>query len=223
MAVQQYLMMGRGGTDRNIITGEQWAVGYNGTANLGVGDDTNCSVPEQVGSATTWQNTMQPEGYGSGSALAVQSDGTLWGWGRNLKGALGFGNTTYTVTPTQVGSDTDWKEATVYSDNSAAIKTDGTLWTWGEGYEGKQGHGDTTDRSSPVQVGSETDWTHLVGINEHMTIALKTDGTLWWAGKNTALLNSPLSSMTQIGSETDIVDAIGSSLGTGFIVFWKEA
>ena len=42
--------------------------------------------------------------------LAIKTDGTLWAWGRNDNGQLGIGNTIDKNVPTQVGTDTDWKE-----------------------------------------------------------------------------------------------------------------
>jgi alpha-tubulin suppressor-like RCC1 family protein len=40
--------------------------------------------------------------------LAIKTDGTLWAWGSNNKGATGLGNTTYFSSPKQVGAITTW-------------------------------------------------------------------------------------------------------------------
>ena len=129
MAVQQFLMMGRAAAGRTIITGERWVWGKNGYGIGGVGTDAGLSVPLQVGSLETWQNTEQPGGY-IANQFSVKSDGTLWTWGRNNSGALGLGDTTAYSSPVQVGSGTDWLEAGGFSGATLGLKTDGTLWSW---------------------------------------------------------------------------------------------
>ncbi|MDP6587159.1 MAG: hypothetical protein QF535_21075, partial [Anaerolineales bacterium] len=108
MAVLQYLMMGRSGTDRQVITGELHVYGKNVRGQAGTGDDVLVSDPTQIGSLTDWQNTMQPA-YANNTGH-VKADGTLWMAGRNIAGILGLGDSTARSSPTQVGSLTDWKE-----------------------------------------------------------------------------------------------------------------
>jgi len=219
MAVQQYLMMGRAAAGRSIITGEQWYWGSNSYGVGGLGTDTVVSDITQVGSLTNWQNTMIPCGGGALFHGTVKSDGTLWMQGRNIVGQLGQGNTTNQSSPVQVGSLTDWLEVACYSNNTAAIKTDGTLWAWGGNEYGMCGDGTTTNRSSPVQAGSDTDWAHVIQMNSDNMVAMKTNGALYYAGLQTATAIK-VSVPTQIGSETDFVDAIGQH---GGLVAWKEA
>ena len=106
MAVLQYLMMGRSGTDRQVITGELHVYGKNVRGQAGTGDDVLVSDPTQIGSLTDWQNTMQPA-YAN-NVGSVKSDGTLWMQGRGGSGQLGQGNTTNYSSPVQVGVATDW-------------------------------------------------------------------------------------------------------------------
>ena len=222
MAVQQFLMMGRAGLDtRNIISGSMWVWGRNNYGQNATGNTTTTSVPLQVGSLTTWQNTMSPACY-EGSRNVVKSDGTMWAWGRNNSGANGLGDTTSRSSPVQVGSDTDWKEAGVYGGNSAAIKTDGTLWTWGENYIGQLGNGNTTSRSSPAQVGSATDWEHLLmdGSNSDWALVMKSNGAIYYAGTGSHAGLADVNTFTQLGSETGFTDA---ALSGKSMIMWKEA
>lgn len=217
MAVQQYLMMGTSSVSRNIVTGELWAWGQNNYGQLGQGNSTNTGgyapgdLPIQVGSLTDWQNTINCGSGGYANLITVKSDGTMWGLGYNNVGQLGLGDTTNRCSPTQVGSDTDWAEATLLGSNrSFGIKTDGRLYSWGEGASGCLGHSNTTDYSAPTQVGSLTDWKHIVqSQGGTRIIALKTDGTMWqWGSKWTTWHGGHFSSPVQVGSATDWTDVV---------------
>ena len=129
--------------------------GQNSDGQLGLGDITQRSSPNQVGSLTNWANI----GATYFSVGAVKTDGTLWTWGSNNQGALGLGNTTNYSSPKQVGALTAWyKVATGSRRCMFATKTDGTLWSWGKNDNGQLGLGNLTNYSSPKQVGSLYGW-----------------------------------------------------------------
>lgn len=111
-----------------------------------------------------------------GHTLAVQQDGTLWAWGRNLEGQLGIGTNTYKEgTPQKVMEQV----SCVYADNkenSFAIKTDRSLWAWGRNVYGNLGQYDTFS-NKPVKIAEE-----VVQISGG--IFLKSDGSAWRFGKN---------------------------------------
>ena len=160
--------------------GTLWAWGRNSNGELGNGVNIlPRSSPGQIGSLTNWKQISG----GGAAALAVKTDGTLWGWGANGSGQLGLGNTLNRSSPTQVGALTDWQYVAGGFYHAAAIKTDGTLWTWGFNTYGQLGHNDRTSRSSPVQVGTLTNWKQ-VSVGKNHTLAIKTDGTLWGWGRN---------------------------------------
>ena len=215
MAIQQLLMMGTQSFGRTTISGELWAWGYNNVGQLGLGNTTTSHNSHlQVGSLTDWQNNIAGGGV-TPSVYCVKSDGTLWAWGSNSAGKLGLGDTTNRSSPTQIGSDTDWKEVgNGVPGGNSAIKTDGTLWSWGSNWHATLGDGTETDTSSPIQIGSDTDWGHIVayqGNVHYMCAATKTDGTLWWWGSDTTQsgYRNDNSSPTQIGSDSDWTDVIG--------------
>ena len=63
------------------------------------------SSPTQVGSNTTWSKI----GVGRLMMVATKTDGTLWSWGNNGQGQLGFNERfNNKSSPTQVGSATNW-------------------------------------------------------------------------------------------------------------------
>lgn len=83
------------------------------------------------------------------------------------------------------------------------------LWLWGNNNDGQLGDNTTDDKSSPIQtITGGSNWVSVAGGYD-MTLALKSDGTIWsWGydnhgdlGQNTDGVN--LSSPTQIGTDTD--------------------
>ena len=120
---------------------------------------------------TTWAKFA----WGSDSAYAIKTDGTLWSWGGNQKGQLGTSNTTYYSSPVQIGSLTNWADVACGDRNGVAVTTGGALYVWGFGNSGRLGLGNTTDYSSPVQLGTLTDWSSTLGeiCNARFMAAIK--------------------------------------------------
>ena len=154
--------------------GTLWAWGKNSNGQLGQNDVAHRSSPVQI--TGTWssmgngnnENMMTYSSYRS--MLAIQTDGTLWGWGYNEDTVLGTSNRVYYSSPIQIGSDTTWSSVCSASTLTAAVKTDGTLWTWGKNNAGQLGinlQGDNAYRSSPVQVPG-TDWTSVYAFDQHV-------------------------------------------------------
>jgi len=85
--------------------GTLWSWGYGQYGRLGLGNQTGYSSPKQIGALTNW---LQATANSQGTGRAIKTDGTFWVWGRNQKGQLGLGNTTYYSSPKQVGALTTW-------------------------------------------------------------------------------------------------------------------
>jgi len=153
-----------------------WAWGANYYGSLGQNNNKSYSSPIQI-PGTNW-NYIGDNGAAVGG---IKLDGTLWAWGPNERGALGQNSEIYYSSPVQVGSDTTWSKVdTSWNKNIGAIKTNGTLWMWGNGSNGALGQNtpDNTHYSSPVQVPGTT-WAVVRTHNGSLTLATKTDGTLW--------------------------------------------
>jgi alpha-tubulin suppressor-like RCC1 family protein len=104
------------------------------------------------------------------------------GWGSNLQGQLGTGNTTSSLVPIAIGFSGGIKVSSGASHN-LAIKTDGTLWAWGYNNRGQIGNNSLTNALSPIQIGSDSNWDNVFCGNSH-SFGIKTDGTLWGWGWN---------------------------------------
>ena len=167
--------------------GTLWTWGGNDYGVLGQGDQTQYSSPTQVGTDTTWSN-LSMGGDNAKSCIAVKTDGTLWTWGGNDRGNLGFNQASTPSSrssPKQVGEDTDWHHGSAGADFMFAVKTNGTLWSWGYGkWYGQLAQGSQSSFSSPRQVGTDTTWSYVQAGRPGSGIATKTDGTLWAWGYN---------------------------------------
>ena len=164
--------------------GTLWIWGENEYGTLGQNNTTDYSSPVQVGSDTTWSTDINMFAMRSHGCYAIKTDGTLWTWGAGSNGGLGHNNDTNYSSPTQIGSDTDWKALSGggYQGSMGLLKTDGTRWVTG-GWNRYGWFGDGNDDqkiSSPVQVSSDSDWEWLSG-----NAGRRTDGTIWIWGGNT--------------------------------------
>jgi len=116
-------------------------------------------------------------------SAGIKSDGTLWTWGLNAYGQLGLDDTATRLTPTQVGTGTNWASVAAGSYHTVAIKTDGTLWAWGYNDKGQLGDGTTLTRLVPTQIGTGTSWI-VVDAGLKFTVAMKKDASIWCWGDN---------------------------------------
>jgi len=174
--------------------GTLWSWGMNNRGSLGlngaVAHEGRISSPAQI-PGTTWSKLalggMESESAGTDCMAAIKTDGTLWVWGNNESGALGQNApvNSQRSSPVQVPG-TNWSEVVKsYGRSMLAIKTDGTLWGWGMNEEGNLGLNESPStpghRSSPTQIPGTT-WNSITSGS--VSLATKTDGTLWTWGKN---------------------------------------
>jgi len=161
-----------------------WGSNINGI----IGDRTlidRSSPVQTISGGTNWKEVSLSSG---GHVGAIKTDGTLWMWGDGNTGVLGNNSQIDRSSPVQTVSEgTNWKSIDVSSAHTSAIKTDGTLWLWGFGGCGELGNnnnGILNIRSSPIQtiLGGEN-W-QSVSTSAFITLATKTDGTLWGWGRN---------------------------------------
>ncbi|MDR0602825.1 MAG: T9SS type A sorting domain-containing protein [Bacteroidales bacterium] len=130
--------------------------------------------------AQNWQEVKA----GSEFSLGIKEDGTLWSWGFNGDGQLGFltGNR-YESLPVQIGVDNDWKMISAGGFHALALKNDGSLWGWGWNEYGQVTGVNVKNFFAPEQIGSDTDWV-FIETCWVCSFAIKRDGTLWAWGYN---------------------------------------
>jgi len=177
--------------------GTVWATGYNNWGQLGNGEiNSQQTNPVQAINADgTNLSGVVDISVGVYHTVYLKSDGTVWAVGRNNFGQLGDGTTTDRPNPVQVMnadgtalSGVVGISAGVY--HTVYLKSDGTVWATGFNNWGQLGDRKITDRSIPVQVtnadGSEFGGAVGISAGYQHTVYLKSDGTVWAAGGNSA-------------------------------------
>ena len=151
-----------------------WAMGMNGSGQLGNGTTDSSNLPVQMAS------NVVVAACGGDHSLFVNADGTLWGMGLNYDGQLGNAMAGWEADlPVQVASNVVGVAAGF--SHSLFVKTDGTLWAMGLNNYGQLGNGTTTSTNRPVQVSSNV---VAVAAGYFHSLFVKADGTLWAMGWN---------------------------------------
>jgi len=157
------------------------------------------SSPIQIGTLSTWTQIVGGRDY----TLAIQTPGTLWAWGGNTYGQLGFGDLTNRSTPTQIGILSNWRQIASGSFTSVALQTTGAVWVWGFNTNGQIGNNGYY--YYPVQKNIATRTWNSVVTNRETTLFIDNFNTIWGLGNNSfgqlAITNqSYQSSPVQVGA-----------------------
>ncbi len=167
-----------------MANGTVWAWGRNNEGQLGDGSTTNSSVPIQSGGLPG--NIVQVSA-GSWHSLALDSNGTVWGWGYNANGQLGDGTTLNRPLAVPVGFGvagfTDIVAVSAGGRHSLFLKRDGTVWGCGNNAEGQLGDGTNTGKLTPVPMGSLVDIC-AVYAGGNSSFVLRSDGIAFSCGGN---------------------------------------
>ena len=131
----------------------------------------------------------------------LKSDGSLWMYNTSTT----FNNTYGTQTEwTRFGEDNDWEDLASGRYHFGAIK-DGEVWNLGYNAYGQAGVGNTTTTTVWTKKASFTNCSKIAK-GEYFTIVVKTDGTVFTAGRNA---NYRTGQGTQSGNTTSFTQLSG--------------
>jgi alpha-tubulin suppressor-like RCC1 family protein len=165
---------------------------------------TGVNLPTPVVTPGRWQQLAM----GRYHMLGIKTDGTLWSWGLNSDGQLGYYAGSRPTAPQRVGTASDWSRISGGAFHSIALKKDGSLWGWGRNTSQQAGAGAGVPLVViPARIGSEVGWTDVSAGGTH-SLALKSDGSLWGWGDNSARQlgvagGGALAEPTRIGTAND--------------------
>lgn len=179
-----------------------WVKGYNSDGRLGTGTDSASESYVKVMDNVASVVSVDVGDTSHISVAAVKTDGSLWTWGNNVDGRLGFANSSEEeyrqLTPRKIMDGVAAASASVQG--VLAIKTDGELWLLAEEHrkiadnviyaaeiDSEIGY-ITADHSFWLWNAEDGDFYCLADVKavggESTGYALKTDGTLWGWGDN---------------------------------------
>jgi len=184
--------------------GTLWGWGDNSNQQLGLGTelkitDSNIRLtPTQISTDTDWAFVS----CGYFHTLAIKKNGTLWGWGRNNEGQLGFKPEYYASkfvnTPKQIGISEYWKSASCGAYHSFGIKTNDTVLGWGANTFTQLGIPSTNNMVDiPTRLSVDIGWKSII-CGPFTSFGIKNVNTLWGWGDNT---NSQIKSNTTLNFE----------------------
>ena len=127
---------------------------------------------------------------GGDFSLALKADGTVWSWGGNENGQLGYKTSGNSASPRQISGIDSICMIDAKQKQAFAVKEDGTVYAWGDNSYGQLGDGTKTERWLPVQVVGLNDIIKISAGRIH-TAALREDGTVYvWGNNNRAQLGT---------------------------------
>lgn len=182
--------------------GTLWSWGHkNGYGSIGIMSSNNISIPTQVGTDNNWKEISA----GQFLAMAIKTDGTLWGWSGSVPNGIPLSGISQ-ITPMQLGNENDWKEISCGYDHNLALKNNNTLWSNGKNFNGQLGNGNSgtsLEQNAFIQIGNETNW-KSISAGYRFSLAIKNNGTLWGWGKN---------NYNQLGDGTSIQKVLPIQIG----------
>ncbi len=134
-----------------------WGWGYNDWGAIGVGLNTYYDYPTQITALDPEEvpgsnNSIHGIDGGENFSFGFANNGFTWGWGVNVYGHLGNGET----------KNKEWfpirvdirrvMEISAGKDHTLAVKKDGTIWAWGYNHKGQLGDDTYDQKTSPTKI-----------------------------------------------------------------------
>lgn len=123
---------------------------------------------------------------GQGHCLALKKDGTVWAWGDNEYGQLGYGKAggdDWAIT--QVSGLSDITKISTRSNHNLALTKAGEVFSWGENgyYQVGTGSNSPSKISTPIKINNLSDVKDIQATGS-FSFVVKNDGTAWGWGLN---------------------------------------
>ncbi len=124
---------------------------------------------------------------GTDHSLGLSSDGTVYGWGSNASGQIGFGRKLQATSPQAVsglnlGQNSGLHWVSSGNAHELIVKSDGSVWARGDNSSDQLGDGTNVNHSSLVQVQGLSSVVAVAAGYDH-SLSVKSDGSVWaWGG-----------------------------------------
>lgn len=161
--------------------GTLWGWGNNENHEISPSDEQHFATPVQIDYGDIDIACIDACGH---SVVILDTEGTLWTWGRNDSQQLGYDTDHKTTSsPQAVPLPLPVKYVAAYSSQTYAILEDGSLWSWGNNSYGQLGQGFRSAASEGVLPAKVWDKdVVLVQGGSLFCLAMLEDGTVLSAG-----------------------------------------
>lgn len=182
------IVTGYAGTTLGLLSdGTAYAWGSNGAAQFGngtLGTTSPSPIPVSMPAGISFTQVS----IGDIVALALDADGTVWGWGQNLFGVLGSTVSDYVTAPLRIPFPAGVVIERVISSSQAAYAFDseGRVWAWGNNFNGQLAQPDSVDSLlEPTLVPLPDDIAISdLSAGSNSVLAITADGALYGWGQN---------------------------------------
>ncbi|OZG50417.1 InlB B-repeat-containing protein [Bombiscardovia coagulans] len=176
--------------------GYLYSWGNNATGQLGDGTTSNRTKPVRVHTPTNIRFTQVSAG--GGHALALDTTGDVWGWGRNAHGQVGNQSTAQQNTPVRINRTVNpavqgvkFTKVSAGGEHSTALDANGDIWSWGFDNYGQLGDQKPAgEQWHPVQINRtinpEVQGVKFTDVSAggYHTVASDSTGEVWTWGSN---------------------------------------
>lgn len=160
--------------------GQIWSWGANGFGELGNLTSTNTSSPVLVVGNHSFIHVYGCMGV-SEFMFGLKADGSAWGCGNNIDGALGTSTSPDSSSPVLVVGNHSFIALSLGDGFALGLKSNGQIWGWGLNDSGQLAQQNINNRSSPVLVVGNHSFIALAAGNSN-GYGLKADGSVWGWG-----------------------------------------
>jgi alpha-tubulin suppressor-like RCC1 family protein/Ca2+-binding RTX toxin-like protein len=202
-----------------VASGQLFSWGTNLYGQLGIGADSSVTM-STIPVPVSGLSDVVAFADGTRHALAVRSDGAVWGWGTNGSGQVGDGSTITRTTPVRAGTLTGVVAVAAGTSHSLALDGAGRVWSWGSDAKGQLGNGAGGATSSPQQilVGPVGTVIEAISAGADFGLALDAAGDVWsWGDDGLGQLGNGGAGSSQTPARIDALSAIQAiDAGAGF-------
>lgn len=178
-------------TGVTIENGDVWVWGYRskGLQGNGVRNVHHNSPPARVQTFVDKGLAITQVAAGRYHIIALDENGDVWGWGRNLHyeaSGGSFTTSTYVLTPVKVLSDKRVIDIYCNEFTSYALTANGEVWVWGRGSRGEAGINDKKAKNVAQRIPSslfDGDRIRIMGVGYRSAYAISRAGTIFAWGE----------------------------------------
>ena len=165
--------------------GQVWSWGHNNSGQLGDGTNTNRSLPVLLSGIPEMSKIVEI-GTGANFTLALDDNGTLWGWGTNDNRQISKDLTSRFLKPVRIELPGPLSRFACGNTHALALGRDGKLWAWGTNNFGELGQNHDDPVTGFVEIVKPAGMQNVktLAAGKSNSYAVDVAGKMWAWGYN---------------------------------------